>query len=76
MQEALREIYKKSPQDIDRVTSDLLDSLPDLSAQDKAEMTGTVEGLAVNSVQGAIWGSMAAALLFLIIFNFARGFNP
>ena len=58
--------------DIERVTSSLLDSLP-ISDKDKNEMSGVVEGAAMNAVNGAVWVSMLAGLGFVVLFNFFRG---
>jgi hypothetical protein len=43
-----------------------------LSEQQKRDMSGSVQTAAVAGIQGAVWGSLVLALLFLLIFNFAR----
>ncbi|KAG2484073.1 hypothetical protein HYH03_017092 [Edaphochlamys debaryana] len=69
---ALEELQAVAPEDIDRITSSLLDSLP-ISEQDKRDMSGSVQQAAMAGINGAVWGSMVACFIFLIFFNFARG---
>jgi len=72
-QAALQDIQRYKPEDIERITSSLLDSLP-ISEEQKFEMSGAVEGVAMNAVNGAVWGSIVVGLGVLVLFNFARGF--
>eukprot|EP00197_Chlamydomonas_leiostraca_P004010 CAMPEP_0202868902 /NCGR_PEP_ID=MMETSP1391-20130828/11342_1 /ASSEMBLY_ACC=CAM_ASM_000867 /TAXON_ID=1034604 /ORGANISM="Chlamydomonas leiostraca, Strain SAG 11-49" /LENGTH=233 /DNA_ID=CAMNT_0049549127 /DNA_START=82 /DNA_END=783 /DNA_ORIENTATION=- len=69
---ALREIQNFKPEDIDRISSSLLDRL-DLSDAQKKEMSGAVQQAAVGAMGGAVWGSLVLALAFLAVFNFVRG---
>lgn len=48
-----------------------LDTLP-LTDQQKNEMAGAVEQVAVAGINGAVWGSMVAALLLILLLNFVR----
>ncbi|GLC45371.1 hypothetical protein PLESTB_000315300 [Pleodorina starrii] len=68
---ALEELQKMEPEQIDRITSSLLDNLPITEAQ-KREMSGSVQQAAIAGINGAVWGSLAASLLFLLVFNFVR----
>ncbi|GIL50392.1 hypothetical protein Vafri_6618 [Volvox africanus] len=68
---ALESLQKIEPEQIDRITSSLLDNLPITEAQ-KREMSGSVQQAAIAGINGAVWGSLAASLLFLLVFNFVR----
>ena len=48
-----------------------LDSLP-ITDQQKNEMAGAVESVAMGGINGAVWGSLAMGLMFLVGFNFMR----
>ncbi|PNW71575.1 hypothetical protein CHLRE_16g659900v5 [Chlamydomonas reinhardtii] len=69
---ALESLQNMEPEQIDRITSSLLDNLP-ITEAEKRQMSGSVQQVAMAGINGAVWGSLAACLLFLLIFNFARG---
>jgi len=72
---ALEEIQNFKKEDIDRVTSSLLDSLPAsiMSDADKTQLTGGMQKLAVNALSGAVWGSLVLGLAALAALNFLKG---
>ncbi|KAG2441817.1 hypothetical protein HXX76_003426 [Chlamydomonas incerta] len=69
---ALESLQNIEPEQIDRITSSLLDNLP-ISEVEKRQMSGSVQQVAMAGINGAVWGSLAACLAALLIFNFARG---
>ncbi|GFR45889.1 hypothetical protein Agub_g7344 [Astrephomene gubernaculifera] len=69
---ALEGLQRLGGEQIDRITSSLLDNLP-ISDEQKRELSGPVQQAAMAGLNGAVWGSMAAAAGLLLIFNFARG---
>lgn len=71
-QSALLDIQQYTPEDVDRISSVLLDGLP-LTEMEKREMGGAVQGGAMQVINGAVWGSLVAGLGLLALFNFARG---
>ncbi|GIL90788.1 hypothetical protein Vretifemale_18521 [Volvox reticuliferus] len=68
---ALESLQKMEPEQIDRITSSLLDNLP-ITEAEKREMSSSVQQAAIAGINGAVWGSLAASLLFLLVFNFVR----
>jgi hypothetical protein len=70
-QQALREIQNLQKEDIDRITSSILDTLP-ISDKEKNEMAGAVEQVALGGINGAVWGSLVMTMVFLVLFNFIR----
>lgn len=70
-QHALLDIQQMEKEDIDRITSSLLDTLP-LSDKQKNEMGGAVQQAAMAGINGAVWGSLVFCLLLLLVFNFLR----
>lgn len=69
---ALEELQNVQPEQIDRITSSLLDNLP-LSEQQKRDMSGSVQQAAMAGINGAVWGSLGACIIALLVFNFVRG---
>eukprot|EP00798_Chlamydomonas_sp_ICE-L_P013824 gene13824-19741_t len=68
---ALEQIQNFKPEDIERVTSTILDGL-DMTEADKRELGGAVQKVAIGGIQGAVWGSLVLAILGLLLFNFLR----
>ena len=48
-----------------------LDTLP-ITDQQKNEMAGAVEKVALGGINGAVWGSLVMCLVGLVVFNFLR----
>mmetsp|Transcript_37332 Transcript_37332/g.83065 ORF Transcript_37332/g.83065 Transcript_37332/m.83065 type:complete len:257 (+) Transcript_37332:13-783(+) len=63
---ALQDIQRMKLEDIDRITSSLLDNLP-MTDKEKSEIGGAVERVAFASIGGAVWGSLVLTLLGIAV---------
>ncbi|KAG2451736.1 hypothetical protein HYH02_003516 [Chlamydomonas schloesseri] len=69
---ALESLQNMEPEQIDRITSSLLDNLP-ITEAEKRQMSGSVQQAAMAGINGAVWGSLAGGLGLMLLFNFGRG---